>query len=35
VERYRLAQEVKRLTLPGQMGEQFRVLALVRKQALK
>ena len=35
VERYRLAQEVKHLTLPGQMGEQFRVLALVRKQALK
>ena len=34
-ERYRLAQEVKHLTLPGQMGEQFRVLALVRKQALK
>lgn len=35
IERYRLAQEVKHLTLPGEMGERFRVLALVRKQALK
>ena len=26
--RYRLAQEVKRLTLPGQMGERFRVILL-------
>jgi len=29
--RYRLAQEVKRLTLPGQMGEAFRVLSLARR----
>jgi len=29
-ERYRLAQEVKRLTLPGQMGDSFRV-ALYRR----
>ena len=28
--RYRLAQEVKRLTLPGEMGEQFRVACLRR-----
>ena len=28
VARYRLAQEVKRLTLPGEMGERFRVVAL-------
>jgi SAM-dependent MidA family methyltransferase len=34
-ERYRLAQEVKRLTLPGEMGERFRVLALVRTETLK
>ena len=27
-QRYRLAQEVKRLTLPGQMGESFRVVEL-------
>jgi SAM-dependent MidA family methyltransferase len=30
VARYRLAQEVKRLTLPGEMGEAFRVMALLR-----
>ncbi len=29
--RYRLAQEVKRLTLPGQMGEAFRVMVLNRQ----
>lgn len=28
--RYRLAQEVKRLTLPGQMGEIFRVMEMAR-----
>jgi len=28
VARYHLAQEVKRLTLPGEMGERFRVIAL-------
>lgn len=28
--RYRLAQEVKRLTLPGEMGERFRVLSFRR-----
>jgi SAM-dependent MidA family methyltransferase len=28
--RYRLAQEVKRLTLPGEMGERFRVVTLRR-----
>ena len=28
--RYRLAQEVKRLTLPGEMGEAFRVMRLQR-----
>jgi SAM-dependent MidA family methyltransferase len=32
-ERYRLAQEVKRLTLPGQMGDAFRVMGLVRRPA--
>jgi SAM-dependent MidA family methyltransferase len=30
--RYKLAQEVKRLTLPGQMGEAFRVLRLDRRK---
>ena len=30
VARYRLAQEVKRLTLPGEMGETFRVMAMSR-----
>ena len=30
VARYALAQQVKRLTLPGQMGDSFRVLALHR-----
>jgi SAM-dependent MidA family methyltransferase len=30
VARYRLAQEVKRLTLPGEMGDAFRVLQLRR-----
>ena len=29
-ERYRLAQEVKRLTLPDQMGESFKVAVLRR-----
>jgi SAM-dependent MidA family methyltransferase len=29
-ERYRLAQEVKRLTLPDQMGERFKVAVLRR-----
>lgn len=29
--RYRLAQEVKRLTLPGEMGDVFRVIALRRR----
>jgi SAM-dependent MidA family methyltransferase len=29
--RYRLAQQVKRLTLPGEMGEAFRVCALRRR----
>lgn len=29
--RYRLAQEIKRLTLPGQMGEAFRAVCLRRK----
>jgi len=29
--RYQLSQEVKRLMLPGEMGEQFRVMALQRK----
>jgi SAM-dependent MidA family methyltransferase len=29
--RYRLAQEVKRLTLPGQMGEAFRAVCLRRR----
>lgn len=31
VARYRLAQEIKRLTLPAEMGERFRVMALRRK----
>src|SRR5262249_55567017 len=31
-ERYRLAQEVKRLTLPGEMGDAFRVALLRCKQ---
>ena len=31
VVRYTLAQEVKRLTLPNEMGERFRVMALRRK----
>jgi SAM-dependent MidA family methyltransferase len=30
VDRYRLAQEVKRLTLPGEMGEKFKVIAFSR-----
>ena len=30
VARYRLAQEVKRLTLPGEMGERFKVMLLAR-----
>ena len=30
VSRYRLAQEVKRLTLPGEMGDAFRVMTLRR-----
>ena len=29
--RYRLAQEVKRLSLPGQMGDAFQVLELKRR----
>lgn len=29
-QRYRLAQEVKRLTLPGEMGERFRVMLFAR-----
>ena len=32
IARYRLAQEVKRLTLPGEMGEAFRVVALQAKK---
>ena len=28
--RYRLAQEVKRLTLPGEMGERFQAMLLAR-----
>jgi len=28
--RYALAQQVKRLTLPGEMGEKFRVMVLRR-----
>jgi SAM-dependent MidA family methyltransferase len=31
--RYRLAQEVKRLTLPGEMGDAFRVMTLQRGAA--
>jgi SAM-dependent MidA family methyltransferase len=31
--RYRLAQEVKRLTLPGEMGDAFRVMTLQRGDA--
>ena len=31
VTRYRLSQEIKKLTLPGQMGEIFRVMCLQRK----
>jgi len=27
---YRLAQEVKRLTLPAEMGERFKILAVAR-----
>ena len=27
---YRLAQEVKQLTLPAEMGERFKILALLR-----
>ncbi len=30
VSRYRLAQEVKRLTLPGEMGEKFQAMVLAR-----
>ncbi|HWT14948.1 MAG TPA: SAM-dependent methyltransferase [Patescibacteria group bacterium] len=30
IERYRLAQEVKRLTLPGEMGERFKVMSFAR-----
>lgn len=30
VERYRLSQEIKRLTLPGEMGEKFKVIAFSR-----
>jgi len=30
IERYRLAQEVKRLTLPGEMGERFKVMCFAR-----
>ncbi len=33
VTRYRLAQEVKRLTLPGEMGERFKVMAFARTLA--
>ncbi len=32
--RYRLAQEVKRLTLPGQMGEVFRVMGIATPDAV-
>jgi SAM-dependent MidA family methyltransferase len=31
IARYRLAQEVKRLTLPGEMGERFKAMVLQRK----
>jgi SAM-dependent MidA family methyltransferase len=30
IERYRLAQEVKRLTLPGEMGESFKLMCFAR-----
>lgn len=30
IDRYRLAQEVKRLTLPGEMGERFKVISFAR-----
>jgi len=30
IERYRLAQEVKRLTLPGEMGERFKLMSFAR-----
>lgn len=30
IERYRLAQEVKRLTLPGEMGERFKLMCFAR-----
>lgn len=30
IERYRLAQEVKHLTLPGEMGERFKVMCFAR-----
>jgi SAM-dependent MidA family methyltransferase len=30
-ERYRLAQQVKRLTLPGEMGERFKVMLLAKR----
>ena len=30
IERYRLAQEVKRLTLPGEMGERFKFMCFAR-----
>jgi SAM-dependent MidA family methyltransferase len=30
IERYRLAQEVKRLTLPGEMGERFKIMCFAR-----
>ena len=30
IERYRLTQEVKRLTLPGEMGERFKVMCFAR-----
>lgn len=30
IERYRLAQEVKRLTLPGEMGERFKLMTFAR-----
>ena len=30
VERYRLHQEIKKLTLPGEMGERFQVIGFQR-----
>ncbi|MBK8283447.1 MAG: SAM-dependent methyltransferase [Ahniella sp.] len=30
IDRYRLAQEIKRLTLPGEMGERFKVISFAR-----